>query len=273
MRKISQLILIATFCGMITPALAQSNCDPWIVSIYKQLYNRQPSADECNIRNYNNGSWSSYQQLTGFIKGYQSSRSGGSSSALSPSMVTGDPWIMEIYQKTYGRRPNSWELNIRNYNNGSWSSYDELAGYIRQFQKSLSDNGLVIETALLNDRYNLVAIKKGNEYLSANILENKGGNVVAAGGANVISAGGANVVSAGGANVVSAGGANVVAAGGGNVISAGGANLRYSVASTGAPRISVSPGLLGAGFGSGYSIQSGAKLQVKTSGNGSIVFK
>ena len=271
MKKLNRSVLIIFFMILTSTAFAQS-CDPWITAIYKQLYNRQPTSAECNIQNYNSGSWSSYQQLTDYIKSYQNSRSGKS---LSSSLVSGDPWIMEIYQKLYGRRPNSLELNIKLYNNGNWSSYEQLTGYIQQFQKSLSDNGLLIETALLDENYNLVAIKKDGSYIAASILENKGGNVVAAGGANVVSAGGANVVSAGGANVVSGGGANVIAAGGGNVIAAGGMNARgYRVNSAGgSPQFMVSSNLLGISFGSGYSVQSGANLQIKTSGNGSLIFK
>lgn len=271
MKKLNRSILAIALMVLTSSAFAQS-CDPWITAIYKQLYNRQPTSSECNIQNYNNGSWSSYQQLTDYIKSYQSARSGPK---LTSSLVSGDPWIMEIYQKLYGRRPNSLELNIKLYNNGNWSSYEQLTSFIQQFQKSLTDNGLLIETAILNEKHNLVAIKKNGIYIAANILENKGGNVVAAGGANVVAAGGANVVAAGGANVVSAGGANVVAAGGGNVISAGGMNARgYRVSSAeGNPQFMISADLLGAGFSSGYSVQSGSNLQIKTSGNGSLIFK
>lgn len=271
MINLRKFILAITLMLFTAPVFAQSNCDPWIVDIYKQLYNRQPSAAECNIQNYNNGSWSNYQQLTDYIKSYQSATP---AQTLSSSIVSGDPWIMQIYQQLYNRRPNSWELNIKNYNNGSWSSFEQLKEYIQQFQKSMNDNGVRIETALLNESINLVVLKKGDKTLAVNILQNKGGNVVAGGGANVIAAGGGNVVAAGGANVVAAGGANVIAAGGGNVIAAGGANLRnYRVSSTQGVRIEVSAEILGAGFSSGYSVQSGANLQIKTSGNGSIVIK
>lgn len=272
MKKSRHFIFTAAFLLFTGFAFAQANCDPWITAIYKQLYNRQPSSAECNIQNYNNGSWSNYQQLTDYIKNYQSSRSG---TKLSPSMVTGDPWIMEIYQKSYGRRPNSFELNIKMYNNGSWSSYEQLSGYIQQFQKSLSDQGIVIETGMIDEKYNLVAVKKDGEYIAAVMLENKGGNVVAGGGGNIIAASGGNVIAAGGGNVIAAGGGNVIAAGGGNVIAAGGMNLRnYRVNSTaGQARFSVSPSLLGASFSSGYSVQSGSNLQIKTSGSGSIIFK
>jgi len=272
MIKFRKFILTSSFVLFAGFAYAQDNCDPWITAIYKQVYNRQPSSEECNIKNYNNGSWSNYQQLTDYIKKYQNSRSGAK---LSSSMVTGDPWIMEIYQKLYGRRPNSFELNIKMYNNGSWNSYDQLRGYIQQFQKSLSDEGIVIETGMIDEKYNLVAVKKDGEYIAAIMLENNGGNVVAGGGGNVIAAGGGNVIAAGGGNVIAAGGGNVIAAGGGNVIAAGGGNLRnYRVNSTGGQaRFLISADLLGASFSSGYSVQSGSNLQIKTSGSGSIIFR
>ena len=66
MFKLKCFLIAGMFVLLGSSVFAQS-CDPWIVSIYKQLYNRQPTAQECNIRNYNNGSWSSYQQLTDLI--------------------------------------------------------------------------------------------------------------------------------------------------------------------------------------------------------------
>ena len=272
MKQIKHIFFVITLLFSTSFAFAQGTCDPWITAIYKQLYNRQPSTAECNINNYNGGSWSDYQQLTDYIKSYQGSRT---ATPLSSSMVTGDPWIMEIYQRLYGRRPNSFELNIKLYNNGNWSSYEQLSSFIQQLQKSFSDNGLTIETALLNDKNNLVAIKKNGEYIAVNIHENRGGNVVASGGGNVIAAGGGNVIAAGGGNVIAPGGGNVIAAGGGNVIAAGGMNARgYRVSSTnGLPQFQISSNLMGANFSSGYSVQSGSNLQIKTSGNGAIIFK
>ncbi len=64
------------------------NCDPWIVSIYKQLYNRQPSSEECNIKNYNNGSWSGYEQLTGYVKKYQDDKKPKMSQAQTTAKVS-----------------------------------------------------------------------------------------------------------------------------------------------------------------------------------------
>lgn len=254
--------------------VSAQSCDPWIVSIYKSLYQRAPSDQECNIRNYNNGSWSSYQQLTDLIKNYQNSLK--PTSTTSSANITGDPWITSIYKELYYRQPNSWEYNIKNYNNGSWGSYQQLKNYVIQFQKSLRDNGITIKTAIVNSENNLVVFQKNGVNIAVNLLSNKGGNVVAAGGLNVIAAGGGNVVAAGGANVVAAGGGNVIAAGGGNVIAAGGGNLtsgRYRVQNNGSPSFMVSSNLAGASFGSGYSVQSGNNVQITTSGNGTLVFK
>jgi hypothetical protein len=209
MKKIP-LLLLLSFLLLSNTVFAQS-CDPWIVSIYKSEYKRSPTSQECNIKNYNNGSWSSYQQLTELIKTYQNSIKPTTTSTNITTSVTGDPWITAIYKELYSRQPNSWEYNIKNYNNGSWGSYQQLKNYVDQFQKSLKNNGITIETAILNNDHNLVVFKKGGVNIGVNLLSNKGGNVVAAGGANVIAAGGGNVVAAGGANVVAAGGGNVVA--------------------------------------------------------------
>ena len=125
--------------------------------------------------------------------------------------LSGDQWIFQAYKEMYGnkRQPNAWELNIKNYNNGSWKSYDELKQYIRNYQYILEQQGIEMKTAGYNGNV-LVAFYKNGKQVAL--------NVVAAGGGNVVAAGGGNVVAAGGGNVVAAGGANVVAAGGGNII-------------------------------------------------------
>lgn len=215
------------------------NCDPWITQAYKQLYQRTPTADECNIKNYNNGSWNNYNELVGYIKTYNSKKP-----ASMPSL-TGDAWIFQVYKELYNRQPNAWELNIKNYNNGSWKNYDELKKYIGEFQNSLSKQNLQIKTGPWNNNNVLVGFFINGKQVAV--------NVVAAGGGNVVSAGGANVVSAGGANVVSAGGANVVAAGGGNII--------------------VNTGMAGVNFGGRYSVQSAGSTVVATSGNGALIIK
>jgi hypothetical protein len=213
-------------------------CDPWITQAYKQLYQRNPTAEECNIKNYNNGSWNNYNELVGYIKTFKSK-----SSATMPAL-TGDAWIFQVYKELYNRQPNAWELNIKNYNNGSWNNYDELKKYIGEFQSSLSKQNLQIKTGAYNGNV-LVGFFINGQQVAA--------NVVAAGGGNVVAAGGANVVSAGGANVVSAGSANVVAAGGGNII--------------------VNNNMAGVNFGGRYSVQSAGTKVISTSGSGALIIK
>jgi hypothetical protein len=125
--------------------------------------------------------------------------------------LKGDPWIFQVYSEVYGRKPNAWELNIYNYNKGSWSSYEQLKGFIKDYQNYLSQNKIEIRTGGYN-RNILVGFYKNGKQVAANVVAAGGGNVVAAGGANVVAAGGANVVAAGGANVVAAGGANLITA-------------------------------------------------------------
>lgn len=67
-QKLPYLLFLAAFLSL-TSARAQS-CDPWIIQAYGELFGRKPTAAECNISNYNNGSWNNYDQLKGYIKAY-----------------------------------------------------------------------------------------------------------------------------------------------------------------------------------------------------------
>jgi len=242
-----------------------AGCDPWIVSIYTELYQRKPNTEECNIKNYNNGSWSSYAQLKEYIKAYKSGPA-----SLSPASVTGDPWITSIYKTVYNRQPNCWELNINNYNGGSWGSYDELTKYIRDFQNNLQKSGVTIETAMLSKDRSLVAFKKDGAYIAANILSNTNGSIIAGGAGNIIAGGAGNIIAGGAGNLIDLVSGKIIASGGGNAISntasiiAGGAgNIIFKVGSA----------LASVSHGSQYSLQSGAKLQIAASGKTSLVFK
>lgn len=66
--KIKLIFLFIIICSHTTGIKAQ-NCDPWIVKIFTQLYGRTPGTWECLPQHYNNGSWSSYDQLKGLIRG------------------------------------------------------------------------------------------------------------------------------------------------------------------------------------------------------------
>ena len=109
-----------------------------------------------------------------------------------------DPWINNAYKDVAGRSPvgeyEGGECNIKLYNNGSWSSYDELKGLVRE----LKDSGTKIGYAALNNG-NTAMAASGNGITGIAVL-NRSGNVIAAGGGNVVAAGGGNVIAADGGN-------------------------------------------------------------------------
>lgn len=220
-----------SFCAFIllsVMANAQS-CDPWIIKAYQQLYGRGPSAEECNIRNYNNGSWNNYNELVSYIKSFKSKKSNTSSAA-----VQGDPWIFQAYRELYNRTPSAWEVNIQNYNGGSWSNYNELKKYVQDFQNSLRKLNMDIKTVDAGNGKAIAFLTENGQAKAVALVNLNGGQVVAAGGANVVSAGGANVVSAGGANLQN---------------------------------------LAAMNFGSRYTVQAAGSRVVPTSGKGAIIVK
>jgi hypothetical protein len=103
---------------MLVTAVHSQNCDPWIQNAYQKLFKRPANAQECNIRNYNNGSWSSECELLGYVARYKN---------------LGDPWIFQVYCELRNRVPDASELNIYNYNNGSWRNYGELRNYVTNY--------------------------------------------------------------------------------------------------------------------------------------------
>lgn len=235
------VLLLAFLTAMVCfTELNAQNCDPWIVNAYKQLYQRNPTAEECNIRNYNNGSWNSYNELVSYIKAYQNK------AKTNTTALKGDPWILSAYNELYRRQPNVWELNIKNYNNGSWNSYNELKKYIQDFQNNLRNQKLEIRTSEQTwGKHKVTGFFLNGRQVAVNLVSVDGGNVVAAGGLNVISAGGGNVVSAGG----------------GNVVAVGGGNIR------------VADGMPGVNFGGRYTVQSAGTQVIPTSGQGALIIR
>jgi hypothetical protein len=277
LKSFALLLILSSF--LVKTSIAQ-NCDPWIVQIYKELYNASPTAKECDIKNYNNGSWNSYNELKGYIKQYKTFGTGQKINLTwkyTPSEVTGDQWITQIYKEEYGRKPNAWEYNIQNYNEGRWGTYDELKNLIRQYQSSVASAGMFLDLYDLGNGRFVVDLKINGKSVAVSMIEGRGGNVVASGGANVIAAGGGNVVASGGANVVASGGANVVASGGANVVAPGGANVVASgggnVIAPGGGNLVINSNVQGFRPGSIYRIQSGSNRTIKTTGRGGIIIR
>jgi len=156
-----------------------------------------------------------------------------------------DPWINQAYREL-GKTPvgqgEAGQCNIKLYNNGTWGPYSELKGYVQQFLGS----GITTGYAMLPNGNSALAILTPDNQVAISLLNAAG---------NIISGGAGNMVAAGAGNLVSPGGGNMVAAGGGNF------NGRINAQTQGVY------------FSTGYSLQSGEKARVKTSGRGSLIIR
>jgi hypothetical protein len=102
--------------------------DPWITKAIHEVLGRAPRGyddrDDCNITNYNNGSWASYEDLVVYV-GLAYRREG----------YCKDPWINHAIRQVLGRLPDgrdeSGECRPSRYGGGSWSSFDDLVAKVR----------------------------------------------------------------------------------------------------------------------------------------------
>lgn len=207
--------------------------DPWIHQAYKELYNRQPTSAELNIQNYNRGSWSNYTELKNHVAKYQTSLKGPA--------LNGDPWIFQVYNEVYNRNPNPLELNIKNYNGGTWSNYADLKKYVQEFQSSLMQGGITVSTAYVNN-VAIVGIMRNGQQVAVAALSLTAGQIVANDGATIVNGGAGNLVSGGAGNLIGQDGAG----------------------------ITVNPSMGGISFGSSYTLQSESTRVIK-SGKGSLI--
>ena len=148
--------------------------------------------------------------------------------------LKGDPWIFQVYKELYSRQPNAWELNINNYNSGSWNNYGELKSYVVQYQRSLSQNNLSITTTSLRNGQTAALFNQYGKSIAADVISNDGGSIVATGGGNLVAQGGGNLVAQGGGNLAS---------------------------------------LPGVSFGSSYTIQSTGTKVIPVSGKGALIIR
>lgn len=175
------------------------------------------------------------------------------------AQAKGDPWIFQVYKELYARQPSTWELNIHNYNDGSWNNYNELKKYVQDYQNNLKNQGVQVKEATLKNKNAVVGFYSGGQQVAINVISNDGGSIIASGGGNVM----AHLVASGGGNLVASGGGNLVASGGGNLVASGGGN------------IAVSQQLKGAAFSNkaSYKLTSSDAKPITTSGNGQLLFK
>ena len=155
--------------------------------------------------------------------------------------LQGDPWIFQVYKEVYNRTPNALELNIKNYNGGSWNNYQELKKYVQDFQSSFRQAGMTVSTAYVKN-VAVVGIKQHGQQIAVAALSLNGGQIIASDGASIV---------AGGAG-------NIVAGGAGNLIGQDGAG------------IAVNSSMGGIGFGGSYTIAS-TNTNVVKSGKGALI--
>ena len=153
--------------------------------------------------------------------------------------IKGDPWIFNAYQDLYNRKPNAWEVNIKNYNKGSWGNYGDLKKYVAAYQAGLSAKGVTINTYFIpGTETSLVCFNRNGKQVAINIVSNDGGKVLQAGGLSISSLPVANQV----------------------------ANLLASTIKQFSP-------LLGAFFGGKYTVQAAGTTVIPTSGDGALIFQ
>jgi hypothetical protein len=89
-----------------------------------------------------------------------------------------DPWIIQAYKEMYGRQPTTWELNIKNYNLGSWNNYPQLKEYIKEYQNSMQSNGYTVSvTALANNQSKVTFLQNGTA-VAVGLIGNDAGSLI-----------------------------------------------------------------------------------------------
>jgi len=108
--------------------------------------------------------------------------------------ITGNPFTINAYKELYGRSPNMWEQNLFNYNNGSWSSYDNFKTYVFQFQNSINSYNIKFAFGPARNKDQvIVGFIVNKQLIAADVILKVSGYIVSSGGSSVIAAGGNTV--------------------------------------------------------------------------------
>lgn len=132
----------------------------------------------------------------------------------------GDFWVSYAFSRlTAGGIASGETCNVRNYNNGRWSSLTELIGLVDCYsRRGFPCGDLELHQYVTPSGANVRVVSVVNGKGIGEMTFGPDGRMVAAGGGNIYNTNGGNMVAAGGGNMVAAGGGNMVAAGGGNLI-------------------------------------------------------
>ena len=181
---------------------------------------------ECNPKLYHNGSWSSKQELTGYVTTYLKNRKAG---------VCRDPLLTSTITQVWRRAPRgfgeSQDCNMYLYGGGSWSSQQDLTNKIQANKNDFATANLDFSIG------GLVRPSSPSKVIQPLpiAVTVSGTNIVAAGAGNIVAAGAGNIILNGGGNIVAAGAGNIVAAGAGNIILSGGGTYHTLAVGTGVP--------------------------------------
>jgi len=125
------------------------------------------------------------------------------------AQLKGDPWIFNAYKELYNRQPEPLELNIQNYNGGSWNNYPELKKYVVDFQTSKQQGNYKFSSVIVNNTTAVQAIYQNNQQIAVAALSVIGGKIIASDGASIISGGAGNIISGGAGNLIGQDGAGI----------------------------------------------------------------
>jgi len=164
------------------------------------------------------------------------------------AQTTGDPWIYQVYKEMWGRQPNAWELNINNYNGGSWNNYGELKKHIQEYQSSF---GLKVSVAPTANKTSVAAFFENGKQIAATLISNDAGRLISKDGAGIIGNDAAGLIGNDGSTLKN----------GSTLIGNDGSTIKL---------ISNMPGV---SFGSMYGGLAVGTKRIKTSGKGSLIIR
>lgn len=201
--------------------------DPLITDAYRSMTGWNPvpadpssltEFDECNIYRYNNGQWTTRDELKNYV--YHSWRCENN-------------WIGQIYAKDFGRkaygRGDTGECNWHLYGDYSAGSFEP--GSFQEVRKRISG----VQTAMSNKGWTFgqggggdIRTVSGGFTPGESVLFESADGVIASGAGNVIANGAGNVIANGAGNLITLPHGGVIASGAGNVIANGAGNLKAS---------------------------------------------
>jgi hypothetical protein len=109
-----------------------------------------------------------------------------------------DPWVSKAvteYKGSVAGVGNYGDCEVGKYNNGSWSSYDDLYRGVQTAQANMRSAGVSISMTSLGGDQRKITIDAGGGYVvhqTVKLIGNAGGLLLTSDGASVVASGGGN---------------------------------------------------------------------------------